>query len=74
GLGLALVGPGTFVSLGIYAAAGDVVWHTGIALAIGGIVAIGWCVHLAHRMLERALRTLFSLMAAYSSVALWLRA
>ncbi|MGH7683852.1 MAG: sulfite exporter TauE/SafE family protein, partial [Vulcanimicrobiaceae bacterium] len=46
GLGLALVGPGTFVSLGIYAAAGDVVWHTGIALAIGGIVAIGWGVHL----------------------------
>jgi len=74
GLGLALVGPGTFVSLGTYAAAGDVVWHTGIALAIGGIVAIGWGVHLAHRLPERALRALFSLMAAYSSVALWLRA
>jgi uncharacterized membrane protein YfcA len=74
GLGLALVGPGTFVSLGTYAAAGDVVWSTGIPLAIGGIVAIGWGVHLAHRLPERALRTLFSIMAAYSSVALWLRA
>lgn len=74
GLGLALVGPGTFVSLGTYAAAGDVEWQTGIALAIGGVVAVGWGVHLAHRLPERSLRALFSLMAAYSAVALWLRA
>lgn len=74
GMGLALVGPGTFVSLATYAAAGDVAWKTGFALALGGIVAIGWGVKLAHTLPERLLRALFALLAAYSAVALWLKA
>lgn len=74
GMGLALVGPGTFVNLAAYAAAGDVVWKTGLGLALGGIVAIGWGVRLAHHLPERLLRGLFALLAAYSAVALWLRA
>lgn len=74
GMGLALVAPGTLVNLATYAVAHDVVWGTGIALALGGIVAIGWGVHLAHYLPDRVLRALFALMAAYSAVALWLRA
>ena len=74
GMGLALVAPGTLVNLTTYAVAGDVVWRAGIALALGGIVAIPWGVHLAHYLPDRVLRGLFALMAAYSAVALWLRA
>lgn len=73
-MGMALVGPGTIVNLATYAFNGDVVWPAGIALAIGGTIAIGWGVHFAHRLPERVLRGLFALLAAYSAVALWLRA
>ena len=73
-MGLALVGPGTLINLATYAVNGDVVWGAGIALAIGGTIAIGWGVHLAHYLPERVLRGLFALLAAYSAVALWLRA
>jgi uncharacterized membrane protein YfcA len=73
-MGLALVGPGTIVNLVTYAINGDVVWGAGIALAIGGTIAIGWGVHLAHFLPERVLRGLFALLAAYSAIALWLRA
>ncbi len=73
-MGLALVGPGTIVNLATYALNGDVVWGAGIALAIGGTIAIGWGVHLAHFLPERVLRGLFALLAAYSAIALWLRA
>jgi uncharacterized membrane protein YfcA len=73
-MGLALVGPGTLINLATYAFNGDVVWGAGIALAIGGTIAIGWGVHLAHYLPERVLRGLFALLAAYSAIALWLRA
>ncbi len=73
-MGLALVAPGTIINLATYAVNGDVVWGRGIALAVGGTIAIGWGVHLAHYLPERALRGLFALLAAYSAIALWLRA
>lgn len=74
GFGLALVVPGTFVSLAAYAVADDVVWKTGLALALGGIVAVGWGVCLAHALPERTMRVFFAIMAAASAVGLWLRA
>ena len=37
GMGLALVAPGTVVSIATFAAAHDVDWITGIALALGGV-------------------------------------
>ena len=59
GLALALVAPGTVVSLVTYAAARDVVWPTGIALALGGLTSVSAGVTLAHRLPERTLRWLF---------------
>jgi uncharacterized membrane protein YfcA len=74
GFGLALVVPGTFISLATYAAAGDVAWRTGVALAVGGIVAVGWGVRVAHDLPERTMRLLFALMATSAAVLLWVRA
>lgn len=59
GFSLALVSPGALVALGTYAAADLVDWHTGIPLALGGILSIPWGVALAHRLPERKLRLLF---------------
>ena len=74
GMGLALVGPGTLVNLATYAVAGDVAWKTGLGLAIGGTLSIGWGVRLARHLPERLLRGMFAVIAIYSAVALWLRA
>lgn len=59
GFSLALVSPGAVVALGTYAAADLVDWHTGIPLALGGMLSIPWGVALAHRLPERKLRLLF---------------
>ena len=56
GLALALVCPGTVVSLVVYAEAGQVEWGVGIPLALGGIAAISSGVALAQRLPERRLR------------------
>ena len=73
-MGLALIFPGTLVNLATYALSRDVVWTAGIALAVGGTVAIGWGVKLAHFLPERLLRGLFSLLTGFMGVALWFRA
>jgi uncharacterized membrane protein YfcA len=73
-MGLALVFPGTLVNVVTYGLNHDVVWSAGVALAIGGTVAVGWGVKLAHFLPERLLRGLFSLLTACMAVALWLRA
>ncbi|HTX03783.1 MAG TPA: sulfite exporter TauE/SafE family protein [Candidatus Acidoferrales bacterium] len=73
-MGLALVFPGTVVNVATYAANHDIVWSTGIALALGGTIAVGWGVKLAHFLPERLLRALFSLVTASMAVALWFRA
>jgi len=59
GMGLALVAPGTVVSIITYAGAHDVDWIPGIALAAGGAFAVPHGVNLAKRLPERVLRTLF---------------
>jgi hypothetical protein len=59
GMALALVVPGALVALATYAHAGQVNWHTGIALALGGIASVSRGVTLAHRFRPRSLRLAF---------------
>jgi uncharacterized protein len=74
GLGLALVAPGTIVTIAEYALAHDVVWRVGLPLALGGIFSVPAGVALAHRLTDRLLRTLFGLVLLGSAIALYLRA
>ncbi|HTZ53786.1 MAG TPA: sulfite exporter TauE/SafE family protein [Candidatus Acidoferrum sp.] len=73
GMGLALVAPGTVVSIITYAAARDVNWIPGIALALGGAVSVPHGVNLAKRLPERTLRGLFVVLMLASAMGLVLR-
>lgn len=73
GIGLALVAPGTVVSIITYAGAHDVKWIPGIALAAGGAVAIPHGVNLAKRLPERVLRSLFIVLMLAAAAGLVLR-
>lgn len=73
GMGLALVAPGTVVSVLTYAAARDVAWIPGIALALGGAISVPHGVNLAKRLPERVLRGLFAVLMLASAVGLVLR-
>lgn len=56
GMALALVIPGSTIALVTYAAAGNVDWHLGVPLAVGGALSVSAGVALAHRLPERRLR------------------
>jgi len=73
GLALALVAPGTLVSLVTYAAAGDVVWPTAVAMALGGLTTVSAGVALAHQLPERTMRLLFCALLLLTAVVLVLR-
>ena len=73
GMGLALVAPGTVVSIITYASAHDVDWIPGIALAAGGAFAVPHGVTLAKRLPERVLRTLFIVLMLASATGLLVR-
>jgi uncharacterized protein len=73
GMGLALVAPGTIVSILTYAGARDVDWIPGIALALGGAFAVPHGVNLAKRLPERVLRSLFIVLMLASAAGLLLR-
>jgi uncharacterized membrane protein YfcA len=73
GMGLALVAPGTIVSIITYAAAHDVEWIPGIALAAGGVFTVPHGVNLAKRLPERALRILFLFVMLAAAAGLALR-
>jgi uncharacterized membrane protein YfcA len=60
GLALAMIAPGTLISLAVYARAGAVDWNIGIAMAIGGLLAVPVGVAAAHKMDHGTLRLLFS--------------
>lgn len=62
GIALAVVVPGSLVSLAIYGQAGMVDWRSGLLLALGGMTTISSGVAWAHRLPERRLRRLFALM------------
>ena len=73
GMGLALVAPGSVISILTYAAAHDVDWIPGVALAVGGAFAVPHGVNLAKRLPERVLRSLFIVLMLASSTGLVLR-
>jgi len=74
GMGLALVAPGTVVSIATFAAAHDVDWITGIALALGGVYSVPQGVNLAKRLPERGLRLIFAAFMFASALGLFFRA
>lgn len=59
GLALAMIAPGTVVALAVYARAGAVDWTMGIAMAIGGLIAVPIGVAAAHKLHDEKLRLLF---------------
>lgn len=59
GLSLTLALPSTGVTLLTYALHDHVNWSMGVALAVGGLLSIGWGVKVAHALPERVLRGLF---------------
>jgi len=59
GTALALVVPGAFIALAAYGQAGQVDWHTGLPMALGGVLSVSWGVHLAHQLPAALLRRLF---------------
>lgn len=73
GFGLALVAPGTLAGMAAYAAAGDVDWPVGLALAAGGFATVPYGVKLAVRLPEKALRLCFAALMVVSAVALILK-
>ena len=74
GLSLALAAPSTAVALATYAGHGQVDWATGLPLAVGGLLSIGWGVRLAHALPQRLLRGLFTLFLLLCAALLGLKA
>lgn len=74
GLALALAAPSTTVALITYGVHGQVDWLTGIPLAVGGLLSIGWGVRLAHALPQRLLRGLFTLFLLLCAGLLGLKA
>lgn len=74
GMGLAMVAPGTLITITTYALARDVDWSVGIPLAIGGFFSVPVGVGLAHRLPDRTLRLLFCGLLFVSGAALYARA
>jgi uncharacterized protein len=74
GLSLAFAVPTTILTTATYAFAGDVDWIAGIPLAIGGVVTVSLGVDIAHRLPERALRSLFIVFIIIVAIALFLKA
>ena len=66
--------PGVYLSLVVYALAGDVHWAVGIPLAIGGMSTASLGVAVAHRLPERRLRFLFVGFILICALALFVRA
>jgi uncharacterized membrane protein YfcA len=60
GLAMAMIVPGIIVALGVYAQVGAVNWGFGIAMAIGGLVAVPIGVAAAHNMRDERLKLMFS--------------
>jgi uncharacterized protein len=73
GMALALAVPGALVGLATYAAAGDIDWTAGSALAVGGLATVSAGAHLAHRLPDRTLRVLWVVFLLTAAAALFLR-
>jgi len=73
GQALVLAVPGSFVGMATYAAAHDIDWLVGVALAIGGFTTVGWGARVAHRLPDLTLRWLWIANLVVSAFALFLR-
>jgi uncharacterized membrane protein YfcA len=73
GMSLAMALPTTGVTLASYAWHGEVDWHVGLPLALGGLLSVSWGVRLAHQLPERLLRLLFCGFLLLCAVLLALR-
>jgi uncharacterized membrane protein YfcA len=71
GQALVLAVPGALVGMITYAYAHDIVWITGIGLALGGFTSVSWGAHVAHRLPERTLRWLWISFLLLAAVALF---
>ena len=72
GTALAFAGPSVVVSTLTFAREGYVDWAPGIALAIGAVLSVPVGVRSAHRLPERGLRLVFSLLLLSAGLVLWL--
>jgi uncharacterized protein len=59
GLALAMITPGIIMALAVYAQAGAVDWNTGLAMAMGSLIAVPFGVAAAHKLKGEKLRLLF---------------
>lgn len=73
GLSLVMALPVTSITLAVFASHNQVDWLMGAALALGGVVSIGWGVKYAHRLPDRLLKICFAVFLLLCSVGLVLR-
>jgi uncharacterized membrane protein YfcA len=74
GMALAFAVPTTILTTATYALASDVDWAVGIPLALGGVATVSFGVDMAHRLPERALRSLFIGFVVVVAIALFIKA
>jgi hypothetical protein len=74
GMSLAFAVPTTILTTATYAMASDVDWAVGIPLAVGGVISVSFGVDIAHRLPERALRSLFIVFIVVVAIALFMKA
>ncbi|KAA9000733.1 sulfite exporter TauE/SafE family protein [Affinibrenneria salicis] len=72
GTALALVVPGAVSALVSYSLSGDVSWHIGIPLALGGVFSVSWGVYLAHKIPSNILKICFCSVIFFVAIFTWL--
>ena len=73
GLVLAMLVPSCVVALGTYAWLGLVYWPVAISLAAGSVLTISYGVKMAHKLPEKRLRAIFSVVLFTAAVLMLLR-
>lgn len=71
GLSLAIAVPTTIATLATYSAHGQVDWLTGSAMAIGGVLTVGYGVRAAHSLPQHILKVIFSIFVLISAALLY---
>jgi uncharacterized membrane protein YfcA len=71
GLSLAIAVPTTAATLVTYSVHGQVDWTTGIAMAIGGVLTVGYGVRAAHSLPQHILKIVFSVFVLISAALLY---
>jgi uncharacterized membrane protein YfcA len=71
GLALAMIIPGTIAALVVYSQAGTVDWTIGIAMAVGGLLAVPLGVAAAHKITDGKLKLFFCLIVIITAISLF---